>query len=276
MLPTRPEPSPVLALGHARHRPLSRAEEQRLFAAMHAGDERARQRLLEANVRFVTTIAARYVTSSLSYEELVSEGTIGLCIAVDRFDPARGMKFITYAVWWIRQRILAAVVPDQSIVRAPTNRQQDLMVIERHAKALAQDLQREPTDEEIMGTMECADRRYRDAVALRRRDRSLDVSIAEDGPTRLESVPATDEPGDDRVARLELEDWVDERLDELDARSRLIIRWYYGLDGDRASTLEQIGDRLGITRERVRQLRDAALRILRDHTPEEMAACQEA
>ena len=244
--------------------PLSRQREAELVVLARAGEEDAMHQMVEANLRFVVSIAKGYNGRGLSFIELISEGNFGLIEAVKRFDETRGFKFITYAVWWIRQAILKALAEHSKIARPPMSQVNDLQKVERRVGVLAQQLGRDPTLEEIAHSAEISLDRTRNALTIAQSDISLDTpAFPEDGePLVATFADGEPDPGD-RCEHAALTDAVHACLDLLDQREGLIIRAYFGLDDQPCLTLEQIGMCLGLTRERVRQLRDRALNKIR-------------
>lgn len=244
--------------------PLSRADEVAYFKRAKAGDEEARQVLVQANLRFVVSVAREYKDYGLSLIELVSEGNFGLLEAVKRFDETRGFKFITYAVWWIRQAILKSIAEHSKIARPPMSQVNDLQKVEKRMGILAQQLGRAPTFEEIADSAEISINRTYNAMLIGQSDVSLDAPAFDDDDEPLisnlcDENGATEAEYDRRV----LTQTLHECLNVLDQREDHIIRSYFGLDGQSDMTLEQIGSTLGLTRERVRQLRDRALSKIR-------------
>ena len=240
--------------------PLSRQRETELVVKARAGDERAMHQMVEANLRFVVSIAKEYNGRGLSFVELISEGNVGLIEAVKRFDETRGFKFITYAVWWIRQAILKALAEQGKIARPPMSQINDLQKVEKESGVLAQKLGRAPTFEEIAARVDISVERTRNAMEVGQQDVSLDAPAFLDEETSLVQVFASDEPGvDERFADSEMRTTVASCLEVLDSREAQIVRAYFGLDDSEPLTLEEIGDALGVTRERVRQLRNRAL-----------------
>lgn len=244
--------------------PLSRADEVAYFQRAKAGDEEARQVLVQANLRFVVSVARDYKDYGLSLIELVSEGNFGLLEAVKRFDETRGFKFITYAVWWIRQAILKALAEQGKIARPPMSQINDLQKIEKQTGALAQVLGRVPTFEEIAAKVDISIARTRNAMEVSQQDVSLDAPAFADEETTLVQVFVADQEGiDASFERVQMEQTVNACLGVLDSRESQIVRSYFGLDDTEPMTLEEIGDALGVTRERVRQLRNRALEKMR-------------
>jgi len=245
--------------------PLSRQRECELVAKAREGDERAMHQMVEANLRFVVSIAKEYNGRGLSFIELISEGNIGLMEAVKRFDETRGFKFITYAVWWIRQAILKAVAEHSKIARPPMSQINDLQKVEKQLGVLAQKLGRYPNLEEVALGAGISLDRIRNALNVAQTDVAIDMpAYPEDGEPLIASF--TDEKSDpaEDYEHVALSQTLRAGLDLLDRREDLIIRAYFGLDDQATLTLEQIGTRLGLTRERVRQLRDRALSKMRD------------
>ena len=240
--------------------PLSREKEVEFFRRAKAGDEKARQALVLANLRFVVSVAREYKDYGLSLIELISEGNIGLMEAVKRFDETRGFKFITYAVWWIRQAILKALAEQGRIARPPMSQINDLQKVEKESGLLAQQLGRAPTFEEIAARVDLSLERTRNAFVVSQQDVSLDAPAFPDEETTLMQVFAAAEPGiEEYFADNEVRQTVASCLQILDSRESQIVRAYFGLDDTEPMTLEEIGNAMGVTRERVRQLRNRAL-----------------
>lgn len=244
--------------------PLSRQREGELFRRAHQGDQQAIDDLVQANLRFVVRIAKEYNGRGLSFIELISEGNVGLLEAVKRFDETRGFKFITYAVWWIRQSILKSIAEHSKIARPPMSQVNDLQKVEKRTGILAQKLGRTPTVEEIADSAEISINRTYNAMLIGQSDVSLDAPVFDDDDAPLVSN-LSDEKGliEENYDRRILAQTLHECLVVLDKREDHIIRSYFGLDGQNNMTLEQIGSTLGLTRERVRQLRDRALSKIR-------------
>ena len=246
------------------------AEERRLARLARAGDEAAAERLVTANLRVVISFVKRYQGRGLDLGELVAIGNEGLLKAVQKFDPEHGDKFISYAVWWVRQAVLKALVEQTRTVRVPLNQNAHLTKMARAQALLAQELGREPTDGEMAVAFGDSVENIRAARQMARIEVSLDAPVENrerGGATiadRVEGSAGTEIEGqmDARLTRELLE-----RLFErhLTPRERRILSLYYGLeDGSEALTLEQIGELLGVTRERIRQIRERAFEKLRD------------
>ena len=247
-----------------RHAPLSRSEEEALVQRIRAGEEGALEQLVEANLRFVVKIAKDYSGKGLSLLELVSEGNLGLIEAARRFDEGYGCKFITYAVWWIRQHILKALGRQRHTVPHPANHLNDLKKIERQGDRLSQTLGRVPTLTEAATAAEISPARGQRALQARRRDMRLDRPLFEDEEkTALPQALVDRNLPDRQLEETTLAGQVERGLETLNTRERQVLRWYFGLGGCQPITLESIGDSLGLTRERIRQIRDRALQKLR-------------
>ena len=249
--------------------PLSRAEEVTLFTRARSGDEEARQQLIRSNLRFVVRVARDYKDYGLTLAELISEGNMGLLEAVKRFDETRGFKFITYAVWWIRQAILKALAEQGKIARPPMSQLNDLQKVEKQTSLLAQRLGRDPTLEEVAASAKISLDRARNALETGQRDLSLDMPVYPGEEDSLLSVfDAGENSLEEDLERDHLSQALRTSMKVLDAREHQIIRAYFGLDNCAPMTLEKIGEGLGLTRERVRQLRDRALAKIRLHCGE--------
>ena len=246
--------------------PLSRSQEFELFTRSKAGDEAARQQVITANLRFVVSVARDYKDYGLSLVELISEGNVGLLEAVKRFDETRGFKFITYAVWWIRQAILKALAEQGKIARPPMSQINDLQKIEKETSALSQILGRSPTHTEIAEHVDISAQRTRNAMVVSQQDISFDAPAYPDEDTPLQAVFASPEEAgiEELFAENEMHMTISNCLLVLDERETMIVRAYFGLGDSEPKTLEEIGHDLGVTRERIRQLRNRALDKLRD------------
>ena len=246
--------------------PLSRAEEVTLFEQARAGDEEARQQLIRSNLRFVVRVARDYKDYGLTLAELISEGNMGLLEAVKRFDESRGFKFITYAVWWIRQAILRALAEQGKIARPPMSQLNDRHKVEKEAGQLAHDLGRTPTFEELAASLDLSRERTRNAMAAAQQDLSFDAPVYQgEGAPLLSMFVSSEEGMDEVLEREEMKTTLSDCLKALDPREYQIVRDYFGLEDLEPMTLEEIGEAMGVTRERVRQLRNRALEKLRTH-----------
>ena len=237
-----------------------------------AGDEDSRQMIITANLRFVVSVAREYKDYGMSLAELISEGNVGLLEATKRFDEDRGFKFITYAVWWIRQAIFKALAEHGKIARPPMSQINDLQRLEKQSSVLAQKLGRDPTVAELTSNTDISALRTRNAMEVSQSDVSLDAPTYQDEETTLHSVIAAEAEGiDELFEEREMRGTVNDCLDILDEREYQIVRCYYGLESMQPMTLEEIGDVMGVTRERVRQLRNRAIDKLRSNCGELLA-----
>ena len=230
-----------------------------------AGDPDAMHELIKRNLRFVISVAKKYQNRGLALTDLIGEGNLGLLTAARKFDPDQGVKFISYAVWWIRQSILAALARNGRSVRVPLNRTADLSRIVRTAETLRQDLQREPTPEELAKATGLAVDVVQSLATLNSSDVRLDGPIDQETDRSLiDRFVAEDGDPETQVMERLLSEQIDLALTSLPPRDAKVLQLYFGLNEGREHTLEEIGGMLGITRERVRQLRDRALKRLRD------------
>lgn len=248
-----------------RHPLLDREQEVELARRIAAGDEAALDRLVESNLRFVVSVARRYANRGVPLDVLVTEGNLGLVRAARRFDPSRGVRFVSYAVWWIRQAMLSALSRDGRIVRIPTGRLDEARRVAAARRRLSQERGRTVRPDELALELGIEESRVREALRLRSRDLSLDAPApARSGDPLLDRV--ADPHGEDPVRRMErdaLAATLRDGLLRLPEREAEVLRRYYGLDGEEPATLTQIGATLGVSRERVAVLRERALRRLR-------------
>jgi RNA polymerase primary sigma factor len=245
---------------------LTAQQEVAIARKVRAGDEEAMQELVKRNLRFVISVAKKYQNRGLPLTDLIGEGNVGLLTAARKFDPDQGVKFISYAVWWIRQAILASLARQGRSVRVPLNRTADLSRIVRAAETLRQDLRREPTPEEISVATGLTLDVVRSLASLNTSDVRLDAPLDPEGDRSLIDRFIADEQGDTEERAMDrfLSEEIEQALRTLPPRDAKVLRLYFGLDGGREHTLEEIGGMLGVTRERVRQLRDRALKRLRE------------
>jgi RNA polymerase primary sigma factor len=247
--------------------PLLTAQQEIAIAKrVRAGDDEAMQELVKRNLRFVISVAKKYQNRGLALTDLIGEGNVGLLTAARKFDPDQGVKFISYAVWWIRQAILASLARQGRTVRVPLNRTADLSRIVRTAEMLRQELRREPTPEEIAHATGLSLDVVQSLAALNTSDVRLDAPLDPEGDRSLIERFIADEQGDPETQAMDkfLSEEIETALRTLPPRDAKVLRLYFGLDGGREHTLEEIGGMLGVTRERVRQLRDRALKRLRE------------
>jgi|SaaInl7_200m_RNA_FD_contig_31_95146_length_942_multi_12_in_0_out_0_1 RNA polymerase primary sigma factor len=250
----------------ADSQPLSRSREEELAACIKDGDMEARDELVQANLRFVIDVARGYQNRGLTLSELISAGNLGLITAAERFDGERGFKFISYAVWWIRQSILQTIAEDARTVRLPLNQLSLLKDISRTSRQLGQGREVEPDVEEIANELDLPTEQVRDILLKGRAPRSLDAVLEEGDDRTLMNVLVDDRqrPPDADIVDRAAREQIDDVLEYLDDRERYIIRLYFGLEGEESMTLEEIGRLMQLTRERVRQLKERALKKLRD------------
>jgi RNA polymerase primary sigma factor len=244
---------------------ITREEEAELARRIRAGDAEALNALVRANLRFVVSVAKRYQNQGVPLSDLVNEGNVGLIRAAHKFDETKGIKFISYAVWWIRQAILQAMSEQSRIVRVPLNRAGALHRIGRRSAALLQELGRTPTAEEIAEGLGLSEEEVRSALVFTQSHLSLDAPMASGEDHRLaDYLPDRYAENPEEAAyEAALKETVEGVLVSLDPREAKVLRLYFGLDDQEPMTLEEIGDLLEITRERVRQIKERALDRLR-------------
>jgi len=250
----------------SRHELITPEREKELGALAQNGDEDAVQELARANLRFVISVAKKYQNRGVSLTDLIQEGNVGLVTAARKFDPDQGVKFISYAVWWIRQAILASLANHGRAVRVPLNRASDLARIFREKERLKQELRREPTADELSVATDLTPELVESLQTLNAAEIRLDAPIGDSEDSQLVERFITEEASEPEMeveGRL-LGETISEALETLEARDAKVLRLYFGLEGEREHTLEEIGNMLGVTRERIRQLRDRALRRLRE------------
>ncbi|MDE3002517.1 MAG: RNA polymerase sigma factor RpoD/SigA [Gemmatimonadota bacterium] len=250
----------------SRHELITPEREKELGALAQLGDQDAIQELARANLRFVISVAKKYQNRGVSLTDLIQEGNVGLVTAARKFDPEQGVKFISYAVWWIRQAILASLANHGRAVRVPLNRASDLARIFREKERLKQEKGREPTTDELAEATHLTPELVESLQTLNAAEIRLDAPIGDSEDSQLVERFITEEAAEPEVeveGRL-LTETITEALATLEPRDAKVLRLYFGLEGEREHTLEEIGNMLGVTRERIRQLRDRALRRLRE------------
>ena len=249
----------------SRYPLITRDEEARLARRIREGDQQALEKLCRSNLRFVVSVAKKYQNQGVALADLINEGNVGLIRAAHKFDETKGIKFISYAVWWIRQAILQALAEQSRIVRVPLNRAGTLHRIGRQSNALLQELGREPSAEEIATEMDIPIDEVRRTMSITQAHLSLDAPLTPGEDNKLIDYLPDDEspPPDESAFEGALRASIQDSLDSLKPREAKILKLYYGLDGNAAMTLEEIGSVLGITRERVRQIKEKALNRLR-------------
>ncbi|GIL21568.1 MAG: RNA polymerase sigma factor RpoD/SigA [Cyclobacteriaceae bacterium] len=242
-------------------------EEVELAKRIKEGDQIALEKLTKANLRFVVSVAKQYQNQGLSLGDLINEGNLGLIKAAQRFDETRGFKFISYAVWWIRQSILQALAEQSRIVRLPLNRVGSLNKISKTFSELEQKFEREPSPEELAEVLEVTTAEVVDTMKISGRHVSMDAPFVQGEENSLLDVLENDseETPDSGLMTDSLRREVQRALSTLTQRESDVITLYFGLNGEHAMTLEEIGEKFNLTRERVRQIKEKAIRRLR-HT----------
>lgn len=242
-------------------------EEVDLAKKIHKGDLNARDRLINANLRFVVSVSKQYQHQGLSLPDMINEGNLGLIKAAERFDETRGFKFISYAVWWIRQSILQALAEQSRIVRLPINRIGHINKTKRIFTALEQEYQREPTTLEISQALELAPDDVKKAIKNAGRYISMDAPLSDnEGGNMYDVYLSEDASSPDKDLLLDsLSKEIERALNKLTQREAEVIRMYYGLNGRPSHTLEEIGEEFNITRERIRQIKEKGIKRLK-HT----------
>ena len=242
-------------------------EEVDLAKRIREGDQLALEKLTKANLRFVVSVAKQYQNQGLSLGDLINEGNLGLIKAAQRFDETRGFKFISYAVWWIRQSILQALAEQSRIVRLPLNRVGSLNKISKTFSELEQKFEREPSPDELAEVLEVATKEVVDTMKISGRHVSMDAPFVQGEENSLLDVLENDleEKPDTGLMNDSLRREVQRALSTLTQREADVITLYFGLNGEHSMTLEEIGEKFNLTRERVRQIKEKAIRRLR-HT----------
>jgi RNA polymerase primary sigma factor len=246
---------------------LTPGQEIELAIRIKKGDQHAMEILTKANLRFVVSVAKQYQNQGLSLGDLINEGNVGLIKAAKRFDETRGFKFISYAVWWIRQSILQALAEQSRIVRLPLNRIGALSRIGKAYSSLKQEFEREPSPEEIANELEMDIDEISETIKLSGKQVSMDAPFAlGDENSLLDVLENVQQPApDNQLINESLKVEIRSALDSLPEREAEVLRLYFGIDVDYAMTLEEIGEKFNLTRERVRQIKEKAIRRLR-HT----------
>ncbi len=249
-----------------KHNLLTREEEYELARRIRAGDKSALDKLVNSNLRFVVSVAKKFLNQGLSYMDLIAEGNIGLITAAKRFDERREFRFISYAVWWIRQAIQKAIAEQTNTVRLPINRSQQAQRMKRVSRVLEQKLHRKIDEEEIAEVMQLDPRKLGQIRAASSPMVSLDQSLYDDDLTLADTLsdPGELNPYQGYVSD-ELEEELARAMDLLTSREKDIVLRYYGIGTEETSSLETIGQDINLSRERVRQIRNQALAKMRQH-----------
>jgi RNA polymerase primary sigma factor len=247
---------------------LTPEEEIELAIKVRENDQKSLEKLIKANLRFVVSVAKQYQNQGLSLGDLINEGTLGLIKAAKRFDPTRGFKFISYAVWWIRQSILQALAEQSRIVRLPLNRVGALNKIGKKFSELEQEFEREPSPSEIAEQLDMSLYEVDKTLQISGRHLSVDQPFVQGEDNKLLDVMADDNqlPPDYTLMKESLRTEVERALKSLTDREAEVIRLYFGIEREHPLTLEEIGEKFNLTRERVRQIKEKAIRRLRHAT----------
>lgn len=245
---------------------LSADKEVELAKRIKKGDREALETLIKANLRFVVSVSKQYQNQGLSLPDLINEGNLGLIKAAERFDETRGFKFISYAVWWIRQSILQALAEQARIVRLPLNKIGSINKINKAFNKLEQEFQREPTANEIAEIMDMKSDLIEDSMNFSNVHVSMDAPLRdEEGNNMYDVMLNEDSPlPDEKLIDTSLRQEIERSLATLGEREAEILRYYFGLKGYQQHTLEEIGDEFGLTRERVRQIKEKAIKKLKN------------
>lgn len=246
---------------------LTADEEVELAQQIKKGDRKALERLTKANLRFVVSVAKQYQNKGLSLPDLINEGNLGLIKAAEKYDETRGFKFISYAVWWIRQSILQAIAEQSRIVRLPLNQVGSVNRIARELNKFEQENERKPSVEEMADRIDLPEEKIAEAMKINTHHVSMDAPFADgEDNSLLDFLPYTDSPSTDNVLDQEsLRTEIGRVLDVLNDREQKVIKAFFGI-GMQEMTLEEIGDKYNLTRERVRQIKEKAIRRLRYNT----------
>lgn len=246
---------------------LTADEEVELAQQIRKDDRKALERLTKANLRFVVSVAKQYQNKGLSLPDLINEGNLGLIKAAERYDETRGFKFISYAVWWIRQSILQAIAEQSRIVRLPLNQVGSVNRIARELNKFEQENERKPSVEEMADRIDLPEEKIAEAMKINTHHVSMDAPFADgEDNSLLDFLPNTDSPSTDNVLDQEsLRTEIGRVLDVLNDREQKVIKAFFGI-GMQEMTLEEIGDKYNLTRERVRQIKEKAIRRLRYNT----------
>lgn len=246
---------------------LTAEKEVELAKRIKKGDRAALEELIKANLRFVVSVSKQYQNQGLSLPDLINEGNLGLIKAAERFDETRGFKFISYAVWWIRQSILQALAEQARIVRLPLNKIGSINKINRTFSKLEQEFQREPTSEEVAKILETTADAVEDSMKVSSHHVSMDAPMRDEDGNNLYDVMLNDESPspDNGLIDNSLKKEIERTLMTLGEREAEILKYYFGLNGYRQHTLEEIGDIFSLTRERVRQIKEKSIKRLKNN-----------
>jgi len=249
----------------SKNKTLSLEEEAVLAVKIRQGDRRALERLVKANLRFVVSVCRNYQNQGLPLSDLINEGNLGLIRAAKRFDEKKNFKFISYAVWWIRQAILQALAEQSRIIKLPLNRVGTIHKIGKTQSRLEQKLQRLPNIEEIAEELQIEEEEVQETIKIGNTHMSLDAPLQQGEDAKLIDMlqDENQERPDHGVLDISLQGEIDKTLDTLSEREKEVVKLYFGIGEDTAHTLEEIGQRFNLTRERVRQIKEKAIRRLK-------------
>jgi RNA polymerase primary sigma factor len=241
-------------------------EEVALARRIKTGDKIALEKLTKANLRFVVSVSKQYQNQGLSLPDLINEGNLGLIKAAQRFDETRGFKFISYAVWWIRQSILQAIAEQSRIVRLPLNQVGSINRLRKASSLLEQRLERPPSETELADELELSNQKVKTIMQISTKYISMDAPLLSDDDSKFLDffIPTDTEETDEQLLKKSLGDEIQRSLNSLDQKERDIINMYYGIGKNYSQTLEEIGAKFDLTRERVRQIKEKAIRNLRN------------
>jgi len=251
---------------------ISEADEKSLAERIHAGDKMALQKLIESNLRFVVSYVKKYKGMGLDMLDLINEGNLGLIEAAKRFDPNRNVKFISYAVWWIRQAVIHSLTASARVTHVPQKISDQMLLMKRKTAQLSSGLGREPTREEIAAAMKISVSDVEDLTMLETREVSLNDRFDTDDQGMEEKIGDSISPSVEyQIIKASIQNQVREILGELEEKEATVLKLRFGLDDDRPMTLQEIGDRLNLTRERIRQIEHAAMgKLSRSHTLQQL------
>lgn len=252
----------------SREEMINAEQEVELAKRIKKGDQRALEKLVRANLRFVVSVSKQYQNQGLTLPDLINEGNLGLIKAAQRFDETRGFKFISYAVWWIRQSILQAIAEQSRIVRLPLNQVGSLNKINKAYAQLEQQYERPPVADELASALEIPEEKVKDTMSVSGRHVSVDAPLKEDEDFSLLDLISNNESpsADGDLMRESLQKEIERSLETLTERERDVIRLFFGIGMNHGLTLEEIGDKFDLTRERVRQIKEKAIRRLRQNS----------
>ena len=244
---------------------LTPEEEVRLAQRIKTGDQEALDRLTKANLRFVVSVAKQYQNQGLSLPDLINEGNVGLIKAAKRFDETRGFKFISYAVWWIRQSILQAIAENSRIVRLPSNQLGALNKLKKEISRLEQELERPPSEEELADMLDIPEEKIKSILGISGRHISIDAPLVADEDVNFVDVLPNEDtpPTDSALLQASLSQEIERALSTLTEYEREVIKMYFGIGLPHALSLDEIAMKFGLTRERVRQIKEKGIKRLR-------------